>query len=269
MRFENLDFYYFSGTGNTLLVVRKMREVFEQHGVDVRLHRIETSSPPQQADPQHALGLGFPVAEQGTYPFVWDFIKKLPPSDDTPIFMVDTMMAFSGGVVGPVRKIVKSKGYTPIGALEINMPNNLFPKSIDSQKNAAKQQKGLEKAEGYAVALLEGRSSWGRVPLLSDFMGTFSQSEWAWNFLRKGYKLDIDRELCSKCGLCAKLCPADNIVIKEYPEYQEQCCICMRCVAFCPTKAIYASKAHFASHKKGCECYKAVKASELLADHKR
>ena len=268
MRFENLDFYYFSGTGNTLLVVRKMQEVFQQHGVNVSLHRIEASSPPQVA-PQHAVGLGFPVAEQGTYPFIWDFIKALPSADGTPIFMVDTMMAFSGGIVGPVRTIVKKKGYTPIGALEIIMPNNLFPKKIDAQKNAAKQQKGLEKAEHYAAALLEERSSWGRVPLFSDFMGIFSQAEWAWNFLRKGYKLDIDRELCSQCGLCAKLCPVGNIVMNEFPEYKTNCCICMRCVAFCPTKAIYATKAHFASHKKDSEYYKVVKASELLSGNTR
>jgi formate hydrogenlyase subunit 6/NADH:ubiquinone oxidoreductase subunit I len=100
-------------------------------------------------------------------------------------------------------------------------------------------------------------------------MGMFSQSEWAWNFLRKGYSFDIDREICSKCGLCAKLCPVNNIVMNEYPEYKEHCCICMRCVAFCPTKAIYATKAHFVSHKKGSDYYTAVKASELLSDKQK
>ena len=99
MNLDTLDFYYFSGTGNTLLVVKKMQEVFEQHGSTVQLYRIEATNP-NTINVQHAIGLGFPVAEQGTYPFVWDFIRSLPPSNGTPIFMVDTLMAFSGGIVG-------------------------------------------------------------------------------------------------------------------------------------------------------------------------
>lgn len=264
MKFKHLDFYYFSGTGNTLLIIRKMQEIFQQHGVNVRLQRIESCSPPQQVEPQSAVDLAFPVAEQGTYPFVWNFIKALPPSNGAPIFMVDTMMGFSGGIVGPVRKIVTRKGYTPIGAKEIIMPSNLFPKCIDPQKNADKLQEGFEQAEQYAIALLEERASWERIPLLSDCMSVFSRSELAWYFWRKGYSLSIEREACSKCGLCAKLCPVNNIVMNEYPDYKGQCCICMRCVAFCPSKAIYATKAHFASPKRESAYYTAVQASELL-----
>jgi ferredoxin len=123
--------------------------------------------------------------------------------------------------------------------------------------------RGLKQAEDYANALLDGHSSWRRVPLLSDFMGIFSQAPWAWNFLRKGYCLEVDRQKCVKCNLCAKLCPVENIEINEYPEYKDACIICMRCVSFCPKQAIYASKVHFSS-KKEYTPYRAVKASELL-----
>ena len=185
MSLDTIDFYYFSGTGNTLLVVKKMQEVFEQHGSTVHLYRIETADP-NTINVQHAIGLGFPVAEQGTYPFVWDFIRSLPTSNGTPIFMVDTLMAFSGGIVGPLKKILTQKGYNPIGAKEITMPNNLFPKKSYDTRNAAKVKRGLKQAEHYANAILRGRSHWRRVPILSDFMGIFSQAPWTWNFLRKG-----------------------------------------------------------------------------------
>lgn len=262
MNLDTIDFYYFSGTGNTLLIVKKMQEVFEQHGSTVHLYRIETADP-NTINVQHAIGLGFPVAEQGTYPFVWDFIRSLPASNGTPIFMVDTLMAFSGGIVGPLKKILTQKGYNTIGAKEIIMPNNLFPKKSYDTKNEAKVKRGLEQAEHYANAILRGRSSWRRVPILSDFMGIFSQAPWAWNFLRRGYHLEADREKCVKCGLCAKLCPVENIELDEYPEYKDACVICMRCVSFCPKQAIYASKVHFSS-KREYTSYRAVKSSELL-----
>ncbi|MCE5213400.1 MAG: hypothetical protein LLF83_01595 [Methanobacterium sp.] len=51
----------------------------------------------------HIIGLGFPIAELSTYEFVWKFIKSLPLSEGTEIFMVDTLAGFSGGIVGPVR----------------------------------------------------------------------------------------------------------------------------------------------------------------------
>ena len=42
---DMIDFYYFSGTGNTLLVVEKMRDVFKKNGINVNLNRIEESKP--------------------------------------------------------------------------------------------------------------------------------------------------------------------------------------------------------------------------------
>jgi NAD-dependent dihydropyrimidine dehydrogenase PreA subunit/flavodoxin len=262
MNIEAIDFYYFSGTGNTLLVVKKMKEVFETQGVTVNLHRIEATKP-EDLNPQHTIGLGFPVAEQATYPFVWNFIRAMPPAQGTPVFMVDTLLLFSGGIVGPIRKIVSQKGYTPIGAKEIFMPNNLFPKKEQNAKNEATRQKGLEEAERYAHDILQGRSTWGRIPLLSDFMGIFSQKEWAWNFLRKFYPLQIDPQKCSRCKLCVKLCPVENIEMKGYPEYKNACIICMRCFSFCPSQAIY-SPSHAGAHP-----YRAVKALELLKSGNR
>jgi hypothetical protein len=42
MKLEKIDLYYFSGTGNTLLVVKQMMKVFTEN---VKLHRIKDSKP--------------------------------------------------------------------------------------------------------------------------------------------------------------------------------------------------------------------------------
>ncbi|MDY6966289.1 MAG: EFR1 family ferrodoxin [Halobacteriota archaeon] len=256
MQFETIDFYYFSGTGNTLLVVRKMAEVFEENGVNVNIYRIEKTDP-SDINLNHVIGLGFPVAEQGTYPFVWDFVRSLPEADGFPIFMVDTLLAYSGGVVGPMKRIVKKKGYHPVGAKEILMPNNLFPRKIIAEKNEKKIHKGLEKAKKYANDILEGKSKWPRIPVLSDFLAIFSEQDLTWRFFRKYYRLSIDTSKCKRCKLCFKLCPVENIEMKEYPKLGKRCIFCMRCISFCPTKAIHRSKDKY-------QVYRAVKADELL-----
>lgn len=256
MKSNIIDIYVFSGTGNTLLVVRKIRDIFAAKGLEVNLFPLDRTNP-KTIDTSHTIGLGFPVAEQGTYPFVWNFVRALPQADGTEIFMIDTMLAYSGGVVGPMRKIVQNKGYKPIGALEIPMPNNYFPRKLDKEKNNAKIKKGLEKAEQYAHELINSTAKWGRIPGGSDIMATFSQMEMTWNMFRKMHDLRVDKMKCTKCGLCVKLCPIENIQMAEYPVIGENCYLCMRCVSFCPSKAITKKNG------KGND-YRALKASDML-----
>ena len=40
-----IDFYYFSGTGNTFMVVSEMKRVFERYGFKVNLFRMEKADP--------------------------------------------------------------------------------------------------------------------------------------------------------------------------------------------------------------------------------
>ncbi|MFH1395245.1 MAG: EFR1 family ferrodoxin [Candidatus Omnitrophota bacterium] len=256
MNFDKIKFYYFSGTGNTLLIVNKMKQVFETNGTAVKLFRIE-SAPSVGIEPNCAIGLGIPVAGQGTYPFIWDFIKALPKTSGTPIFLVDTLGAFSGGLLGPVLEIVQDKGYNPLGACEIIMPNNLFPFKNYSRENEIKITAGLKQSEEFAQDVLAGKSSWERMSLKAKLFSRISLTEITWKILRKLFKLKVDTAKCIKCGLCEKLCPIQNIEMKDYPRFKNKCVVCMRCISFCPERAISKGKGNYA-------LYRAVSTEELL-----
>jgi len=252
-----IDFYYFSGTGNTLLVVQKMRDVFAQSGIAVRLLPIEASRP-ELANLNHTLGLGFPVAAQSTYKFVWDFIRALPKGHGTEAFMVDTMAAFSGGMVGPLKRILKRKGYRPLAAREIIMPTNFLPRNIDEEKNARKVELGLAEAEQFARDILAGTVWWPRVPVLSDAMWWVSTRRLTWAMLAHlGSKFEVDADKCVRCQLCMKLCPVGNVRMDDLPEFLGRCQQCMRCIAFCPKQAIQIPGKKYTP-------YRAVKARALL-----
>ena len=51
-------------------------------------------------------------------------------------------------------------------------------------------------------------------------------------------KVGVDKNLCIKCGQCAKYCPSHNINIIEFPEFLGQCSQCMRCYSYCPVSAV-------------------------------
>ena len=261
MNLKTVDFYYFSGTGNTFLVVKKMQETFQKNGIEAKMHRIENSNP-EKVNLNNTIGLGFPVAELSTYEFVWEFVKSLPQSEGAEIFMVDTLGGISGGIVGHMKEIVKKKGYVPIGAKEIIMPPNIFYIQ-DEETNKNKIEKGLIKAEEYANEIINGKAKWGRVPLLSDaayYTSLLGLKITETDLNQKLLYLSADNEKCNKCGTCVKLCPIDNIKMEEdeYPENLMHCQYCLRCTSFCPKQAIPCKINH------NGKTYHAVKAKELL-----
>ena len=258
---DTVDFYFFSGTGNTLLVVKKMSDTFKENGINVNLHKIEESNP-DKINLKHVMGIAFPVAVLSTYPLVWNFIKALPDANGTEIFMVDTLAGFSGGIVGPLREIVKKKGYTPIGAMEIHMPSNIFFIQ-DEETSKDKVEKGLIKAEMYALSIINGKAKWDRFPVLSDAVNLFSRGALKLtgvNLHQKFFLFDLDEEKCDKCRICVGLCPTKNIKMKngEYPVHGLNCQYCLRCTSFCPKQAIPCK-----FNYKG-KTYRAIKAKEFL-----
>jgi NAD-dependent dihydropyrimidine dehydrogenase PreA subunit len=255
-----VDIYYFSGTGNTRLVVKAMAEVFRESGVTTRMFRIEETDP-RKIDLAHTIGLAFPVAIQSTYPLVWDFIEKMPQGQRTGVFMVDTLAAFSGGVIGPLRSILQKKRYYLLGAKEIRMPSNNFPKRINPEKNETKIKTGMKKAREFAASLIKGTARWRRVPLISDLICALSRSNKAREYLkRRGSHLTVDQAKCSRCQSCVELCPVGNISMEDYPIFIDRCQQCMRCISFCPTGAI-------AVLGKTYEIYRAAKLGEMLGDN--
>jgi NAD-dependent dihydropyrimidine dehydrogenase PreA subunit/flavodoxin len=259
MKSKNVDIYYFSGTGNTFLAAKKMKEIFEKNGRVCNLTKLETAGP-QKINKDNAIGIAFPVACFSTYPFVWDFIKKLPETSGTEIFMLATMGGSAGAAKGPIRAAVVKKGYSPIGAEEIVMPSNIF--YIESEEACkAIVSKGLLSVERFAEDLLRGDTMWKPGGLRSGIMyALFGLLAVSWNFKmgQKWFMMRLDRTKCTKCGICARLCPVKNIKMNEYPEYGLDCQYCLRCCSLCPEKALRVV------FNKGGKTYSAVKAEDFM-----
>ena len=122
---SEVHLYWFSGSGNSLLICLTIQEELERNNIKVKMFSMENYDP-SAVNTDVVNGFVVPVFEQGLNLLVWDFLKGLPKSNKSSAFFVDTLLAYSGGVKGPVKKILKRKGYNPIGAIEIAMPNNYY-----------------------------------------------------------------------------------------------------------------------------------------------
>jgi ferredoxin len=261
-----IEFYVFSGTGNTLLAARRVADVLRGEGVPVRMHCLEKVVPitAPAGEAGVTLGLAFPVAAFSTYPLVWRFIEDLPPGNGTPVFMLATMGGFSGLLVGPLKKLLLNKGYRPLAACELRMPSNFLIRVRPQEECRGRLERGLRGAELFALKLAAGTARWRR---LSPVPYAFTRWFWthvAESFSKAGRQFHADPARCTRCGLCVRLCPVNAITLPaespdeaSVPVWGGGCEQCQRCIAFCPARAVSGPR-----HASGR--YRAVAAAELL-----
>jgi len=231
--------YYFSGSGNTLRIAKEVEHTFNKMDYDCKLIKMENTKD-IKADILKScayIGLMFPVAIQSTFPLVWDFVNNLPECLKQKIFMIDTMEAYSGGVVGPMKKILSQKGYHCVGALEIPMSNSMETKEKKQKRSKSKDRKAPKIAEDFVVRLINGQTHWRRIPLLSDGMRFISAGKKIWAM--ESEKLSISQDDCINCGLCIRQCPLEALSQEEGVILinHDRCQCCMRCVTHCPKDA--------------------------------
>lgn len=278
-----VELYWFSGTGNSLLAARRVAATLRGGGVTVGLQPLEKTAPatvPTGGDV--TLGLAFPVAAFSTYALVWRFIEALPPGNGTPVFMLATMGGFSGLLVGPLKQLLQRKGYQPLAACELRMPSNFLAGAKPVEKCRKRLERGLRSADTFAQELLAGRARWRRFSPVP-----YALTHWFWthaarSFAKGGRQFHADPARCTRCGLCARLCPSGTITLPSatppatgcpvpefdirqasggisaaVPVWGDNCSQCQRCIAFCPVRAISGGRG--ASGR-----YRAMDAAELL-----
>jgi NAD-dependent dihydropyrimidine dehydrogenase PreA subunit/flavodoxin len=252
--------YWFSGSGNSLLIAIEIKEYLCSNGFTAELFPMERTDP-ATVDTAAFVGFVVPVAGQGTYPLVWDFLKGLPETKGTPCFWVDTQGLYSGGVLGPAKKIVKRKGYIPVAAIEIKMPNIFMKSSRSPEKEKKLVEKGKARAREFCDGLVAGRGKkWWDIPVYSTFMSLFYRSWRVLSIYRKMFPMAIDPDKCKHCGTCIRLCPVGNLKMngKSVPEIGDSCLLCLRCFEFCPAGAITIGS-------KRTVTYRAVSLNVLLS----
>ncbi len=235
-----VDFYIFSGSGNTWLLANEMARIFSANNVGSSFYPMP--GPFSLPEKGTLLGFAFPTAYFSTYPFLLSFFAGLPKGQGQPVFMLTSMAGATGGMPQAIRRLFAEKGYSPIGYAEIKMPSNYGKdQSSAAHKNETITKEALVAAEKFAGQLLTGKSRW---PAESSFvpgiMQKMTANHWSTGIFRRFFPLQVVEEYCIKCGFCQSICPAAAIeeLSGGLRRITGRCQSCQHCSAFCPTSAI-------------------------------
>ena len=250
--------FFFSGTGNTWWVADRIKKQLDQRGINADTVSIDTVDQ-KKADwwikTSDIVFFGWPIYGSDLPAPMKRFIDGLMVVEKGKhVHTFCTQMKFSGDGAWLYHKHFEAKGLTIDTAEHFEMPSNISiwngplgpPKS--EEKITHIMDECEKKIAYYIETLMQGEARVrGRH---SKALGVWQRAPYRMFYKRMQNLLDVDKDRCTKCGLCAKLCPSANIKMEGFPAHQGQCDLCMRCYAFCPESAItYRGKTRDISKK--------------------
>lgn len=242
--------YFFSGTGNSLSVVKKI----EQTGATVK--SIPVALEENKVCDAEKVGFVFPVYYLGMPKCVHEFMESIKFINAKYIYMVCTMgWNLRGGVIKQMKSYLKNKNLKLNMGYYIQMPMNDFTyASVHDEKSQKKILSKVDKKIDKALDLINNEKQYFScepVKMLVEKQNGQFCSECNEN--DKKFTISSD---CVSCGICAKVCPVGNIELKDgKPVWKHSCQMCFGCFHLCPKKAIsYDGKGTEITHYRNPDC---------------
>ncbi|MDF2567273.1 MAG: Ferredoxin [Oscillospiraceae bacterium] len=197
----------------------------------------------------------FPVYALNAPQPIYEYIKSLSKANKTPAVVISVS---GGGEITPntacrlhcIRHLEK-KGYEVVYEQMLVMPSNIFMQT-PNQLSVLLLEILPAKVEKIVDDLFLGVTRRTRPNLLDRFFSSaaeFYKSKHGSARLGKRIKLN---EACTGCGLCARSCPRENIMIQDkVPVFGGECVLCLKCIYGCPAKALSLSGDKFIVIKQG------------------
>lgn len=265
----NTKIYYFSGTGNSLVVARDIAKKVNAELISI--HKVMNMDK-IQIDAER-IGIVFPsyIAPLAGIPNIVErFIEKITNIESISIFAVCTCGGYECVNALPslyrLRHIIKSCGGKLSAEYSTRLPmNNLdydhipIPIKRDQEViiNGSKTR-----IDNISFRILKGKGTMYKnvknlfVLLMTPMYKLMRQP--VTNALKEKAKEPLESQLkyyelmhltdksitinenCNGCGICARVCPVNNIkIVENKPEFQHKCEMCFACDEWCPSNAIH------------------------------
>ncbi len=235
---NELNWYYFSGTGNSLHLARQLAASLGGRAFSMaeELRKNTVSCETEM------LGLAFPLYYGGLPEMVERFARTVDLSKVRYVVAVVTKGGSPGGLaLEQLRRIFKSRGKKLNAGFYVLMPANYI--ALYDAPSEERQQKLLRRGEAkvqeVAVAARAKLDYCEKEALLPGLLWRIIYRFWRIRRPKKSRLFRVDSSRCVSCGACVRLCPSDIISLQEgEPVWKEGCQECMACIQGCPHQAI-------------------------------
>ena len=233
--------YYFTGTGNSLAAARKIAAVLGDCELVMvaSLQKTKGDIVPQA----ERVGIICPVYFSGLPLMVAEFAGRLDLSRSQYTFSVVTYGGSGGSsALGQLDSILKKRNRGLDAGFMVKMPGNYI--LMYSSPAGKKQEKVLAMADTQIADIAGAISRCEKRKLPSSILANLVHSLAYPRFASRVH--DDDRkftvsEICTSCGICAAICPAENIeLVDGKPVWKHHCELCCGCIHLCPVGAIQA-----------------------------
>jgi Pyruvate/2-oxoacid:ferredoxin oxidoreductase delta subunit/flavodoxin len=231
------DIYYFSGTGNSLAIAQHLSKKMEHSTIISIPHVMNTAN----TITGEIIGIVCPIYFYNMPHIVRDFIKKI--QDAKYLFMVYAGTGDLGTGLKATKKLFAAKNMKLSAVFNIPLPDN----STIHVKPEEQQQEMLHNVDKKIediVNIVNGKEEHCDSKNTS-LIQAYIHPGILYKFIYPGVKkMDKDftiDERCNGCSICQKVCPVNNITMKENKPVwnkNERCQACLACYNWCPQESI-------------------------------
>lgn len=232
---------YFTGTGNSRFIARKIAEGLSDELVDLFPYIKENKKGEFRSEKPYV----FVVPTYCSYiPLVVEkLIEEADFSGEKGAYFILTCGA-SATKVGVYKRLLplcQKKGLTLLGVEQVVMPENYITLFFAPSEETAKSI--IEKAEERLPEIVEKISKRESLRTKGRWaLTTFVVNPIYYKLLVKD-NLYYATDACIGCGKCVNVCPLSDIELKSgKPVWKGNCTQCMACISQCPTQAIEYGK---------------------------
>lgn len=245
--------FYFSGTGNSKYVAEQIAKITGDEIISIndKLKQSDKS----EINVNDKLVFVVPTYSWRIPRVVRDWILKTDFNGTKNAWFVMTCGSEIGNAEKYNKQLCKEKGFVYMGSAQVVMPENYI--AMFNSPTQEKIEEIFNKADAeiqkIANLVLENKSfSTPRNSLQDKFMsGPVNMLFYPMFVKAKAFYAD---NKCTNCGKCVKVCPLNNIKIKNNkPVWNKNCTHCMACISYCPTSAIEYGKKTVGKQRYKCE----------------
>ncbi|MGL5379641.1 EFR1 family ferrodoxin [Clostridium sp.] len=255
-----MKIFYFSSTGNSLYVSKKIKEKIE----DTEIVSINKALKENKFDftNEKEIGFVFPLHSFGLPIVVREFIKKIRLKEDCYVFAIQvTGGGRSKASFEDINNLLANNNVKLTTIYEVKYVSNYIRAGRDATKDRAKE--AFYKAEAEIEKIIpkikdkENNSK----NIRGEISHKLIHKMWMNLYKSKDKGFNVD-DSCIGCSICERICPTNNIkLVDKTPMWNGQCVDCMACINNCPKNSINIGKK---TQKKSRYRNSEIKLEELL-----